>query len=268
MGTKIAWCDEVWNVVVGCSKVSAGCQNCFAERMAVRLAGMGQQNYQAVLTPTDDGATHKWNGKTVFVESALGKPLHWRKPRTIFVVSMGDLFHETVPFEWIDEVMMRITLSQQHTYMLLTKRPQRMQEYFRRFYAETAVYRSIHIGVTVENQKAADERILPLLKTPAAKRFISFEPLLEKIDSPTIDSTGPTGSKRLLEDINYAFIGCESGPGARLCTQDDIRSVRDQLQESGVKVGIKQIPIKGKCSKFENRDSWPEDLRVWEIEHE
>jgi protein gp37 len=220
--------------------------------MARRQAAMGNTNYRWV---TSNG---KWTGKTTFVESALAKPLHWRKPHTIFVVSMGDLFHETVPFEWIEKVMGVIEQCPQHFFYMLTKRPHIMAEYFnglgKRF--ELSCCDNLCLGVTVENQKAADERIPILLKIPAAQRFISFEPLLEDISLPL-------GLAR----IHYGFIGCESGPNARLCTQDQIRSVRRSCGMAGIPVGIKQIPLNGKCSKFENRDQWPEDLRVWEIEH-
>jgi protein gp37 len=254
MSTKIPWADESWNVIVGCSKVSAGCQNCYAERMARRQAAMGNTNYRWV---TSNG---KWAGKTTFVESALEKPFHWRNPRTIFVVSMGDLFHETVPFEWIEKVMGVIEQCPQHFFYMLTKRPHIMAEYFNglgKSY-ELSCCPNLCLGVTVENQKAAAERIPILLKIPAAQRFISFEPLLEALTLWPLDIRG----------ISVGFIGCESGPGARLCKQDAILDLRYQLSNANVKVGIKQIPLNGKCSKFENRDQWPEDLRVWEIEHE
>lgn len=121
--TKISWCEATWNPVIGCSKTSPGCLNCYAERMAGRLAAMFSRGYSEVVT---DG---RWNGKTVFVESELEKPLHWKTPRIIFPFSMSDPFHESVPFEWIDRAYAVMALCPQHTFMLLTKRVERMAEY-------------------------------------------------------------------------------------------------------------------------------------------
>ena len=279
MSTKIAWCDETWNPVIGCSKKSAGCENCYAERMAFRLGGMERHKwtYGRVVNHCGDHEWRiQWNGHTVFIESALEKPLHWKKPRTIFVCSMGDLFHETVPFEWIDRIFGIIDdvrakreaeYLPNHKWMLLTKRPARALEYFTggsQYTFWTGVgdctgkeipIGHVDIGVTVEDQKAADERIPILLKIPAAKRFISFEPLLSPIVFPYAVSRP-----------DYAFIGCESGPGARLCDINWIKLLRNRCGLAHIPVGIKQIPLNGKCSKFEDRDQWPPDLRVWEIE--
>lgn len=126
MSTKIEWTDETWQPVVGCSKVSIGCAECYAERMAYRLACMGQKKYQAVIS-TDGGV---WNGKIFCDESVLDKPLHWKKPRMIFVCSMSDLFHPSVPFEFIDKVMAVIALCPQHQFQLLSKRPEIALKYF------------------------------------------------------------------------------------------------------------------------------------------
>jgi protein gp37 len=123
-GTKIEWTDTTWNPIVGCSKISPGCANCYAATMAKRLAAMGQKQYAGL---TDERGN--WTGKVNFVESSLNHPLHWRKPRRVFVCSMSDLFHESVPFEWIDRVFAVMAMCPQHQFQVLTKRPERMAEY-------------------------------------------------------------------------------------------------------------------------------------------
>ena len=210
MSTKIAWTEETWNPVIGCEKVSPGCKNCYAEKMSNRVRGMMYiqssdksmetwAKYDEVLTL--DG---KWNGKTFCDESALEIPLPWKKPRKIFVCSMGDLFHDSVPFEFIDKVMAVIWEShcreKGHTYQVLTKRHERMLEYFqslpwkrvspiiksmfgRNWGAGKLAYpENLMLGVSAENQEMADKRIPILLQIPAAVRFASLEPLLGPID--------------------------------------------------------------------------------------
>lgn len=196
--SKIEWTDKTWNPIVGCSQTSPGCAHCYAERMACRLAGMGKEQYIEVIDP--DAAA--WDGNTVFVESQLEKPLHWRKPQVIFVCSMGDLFHESVPWEWIDRVFAVMALCPQHVFILLTKRAERMEEYV----CDTSIVRNDSRGeelykinpnaltdgiqwplpnvigmVTVENQDQTS-RIRHLLETPLACRGISIEPMLGDID--------------------------------------------------------------------------------------
>ena len=124
--SKIEWTGRTWNPIVGCSKCSDGCKNCYAERMARRLASMGTQSYHDVIGVF----TGKWNGETICIEKKLTDPLHWRTPRKIFVCSMSDLFHESVPFEFIDKVFAVMVLCPQHTFQVLTKRADRMAEYF------------------------------------------------------------------------------------------------------------------------------------------
>ena len=243
--SKISWCDASWNSICGCSKVSAGCLNCFAERQAA--SGRLQQfpQYRGAIT------NGKWNGRTYFVESALTKPLHWRKPRKIFVCSMSDLFHESVPFVWIEKVMGVINDCPQHTFLVLTKRPHIMTEYFnglgKRF--ELSCLPNLHLGVTVENM-ANSHRLNDLRETPAAYKFVSLEPLLEGFD---VDLTG----------IDYMFVGCESGPNARLCKAHAIKHMIRQAQRQDVKVHVKQIPLNGKCNK--HFDEWPEEFQIREI---
>ncbi len=264
MGTKISWADETWNPIVGCSKISAGCTRCYAEKMAYRLASMGIPFYDMV---QEEGF---WNGRIEFVESALTKPLHWRRPRRIFVCSMSDLFHESISFDWIDRVFAVMALCPQHQFMCLTKRAKRMREYIYSVrhdprinhaiiamdekYTANMVHwplPNIHLGVTVENQDNVG-RIADLIQTPAAKRFISFEPLLSRVDISCP-----------LNGINCAVVGCESGPKARLCNLNDLMYLVNCLLCEGVKVHVKQIPLDGKCNK--EISQWPEEFRIREV---
>jgi protein gp37 len=182
--TKINWADKVWNPVTGCSRVSAGCQNCYAERMAHRLRG--RYGY-----PPDDPF------RVTLHPDKLEEPFHWRKPERIFVNSMSDLFHEDVPFEFIDRAFARMFDVQQHTYIILTKRPSRMLEYLsddNPRYTARKVFDltmgsagkfdcdpywpldNVWIGVTVENRQTWDERVNLLKPIPAAIHFVSYEP--------------------------------------------------------------------------------------------
>lgn len=208
--TKIEWTDATWSPVIGCSKISDGCKNCYAERMANRLANNpSTRNAYSIVSRNG-----KWSGHTAMIESALEKPFKWKKPKMIFVCSMSDLFHESVPFEWIDKVMAVIGRNQQHVFQVLTKRPERMFEYFTQDRYQKILNASyilgsgkklssdqigagisnntdlswwpqLWLGVTAENQAMADKRIPILLEIPAKVRFVSVEPMLEEI---TFDS--------------------------------------------------------------------------------
>jgi protein gp37 len=181
MGTAIEWTDTVWNPVTGCSKVSEGCRNCYAFELHDRRHKAyleGKKLPQQYAKPFSE--------IQLFPER-LEQPLKWRKPRRIFVNSMSDLFHEDVPFEFIEQVFATMALAKQHTFQILTKRPQRMLDFFKRCVNNGHLPNSdplpnVWIGVTVENQRAAEERIPLLLQTPAAVRFLSCEPLLEQVD--------------------------------------------------------------------------------------
>lgn len=160
--SKIEWTDKTWNPVTGCTKVSPGCKNCYAATMAKRLQAMEKPKYK--------------NGFAVTCHpESLGEPLKWRKPCKIFVCSMGDLFHEDVPFRFIDDVFYAIQACPNHTFQILTKRAERMFEYFKEFGPSLP---NVWLGVTAENQEQADKRIPLLLQTPAAVRFVSIEPML------------------------------------------------------------------------------------------
>ena len=220
--TGIQWTDKTWNPLRGCSRVSEGCRNCYAEVMASRFSGPGQwAEGLATRGPA------RWTGKVTLAEHKLDEPLRWRGPQKIFVNSMSDLFHKDVPDEWIDRIFAVMALAPQHTFQVLTKRPERMREYVTTkllgqrephcnatdwmtcvmdeirearggWSRESAMsvappgsvlpdawrwpLPNVHLGVSVENQATADARIPLLLQTPAAVRFISAEPLLEPVD--------------------------------------------------------------------------------------
>src|SRR5581483_3703572 len=227
--TAIEWTDSTWNPIRGCSRVSEGCRNCYAEKVAYRFSGPGQPYEGLVRINASGERKPEWNGQVQFVEKHLLDPLKWKgKPLfskslgkrvgyasglRIFVNSMSDLFHENVPDEWIDRIFAVMALCPQHIFQVLTKRPQRMLEYLSSLdfeqdrhpwgkaatslgvspcaesMIEDAAFPlpNVWLGVSVEDQKAADERIPLLLQTPAAVRFISAEPLLGQVDLSRID---------------------------------------------------------------------------------
>lgn len=266
----IAWTDETWNPVRGCSRVSDGCRNCYAETMAARFCGAGQP-YEGTINPE----TKRWNGTVRLVPEKLTVPLLWSRPRMVFVNSMSDLFHEDVPDEFIDQVFAVMALAQQHTFEVLTKRPERMLEYFQniggtsrkdwvamqmcRIKCSSAIQQfdwplnNVWLGVTVENQEAADERIPLLLQTPAAVRWVSIEPLLGPVDLSYAFGTGkgscpmhlagvaPEGLRPKGEHhLHWVVVGGESGTNARPLHPDWARSLRDQCYAAGVPFLFKQ----------------------------
>lgn len=252
----IVWCEQTWNPIRGCSRVSAGCVNCYAEAMAVRFAGPGQP-YEGTINPD----TKRWNGKIRLVPDKLADPLRWQRPRMVFVNSMSDLFHEDVPFQFIADVFAVMSCTTRHTYQVLTKRPARMLEFFAwlnedldgfghptrvdslRVWPQwtpakgkTGGYdncgpawplENVWLGVTAENQPAYDERVELLRQTPAAVRWISVEPMLGEIAAD-------------LRGIDWVVCGGESGPNARPMHPDWARSLRDQCAAAGVPFLFKQ----------------------------
>ncbi len=328
--TAISWTTATWNPVVGCMKVSPGCTNCYAERMAVRLAAMGQQRYQRATVG------NRWSGYAVLAPAMLGQPLHWLKPRRIFVCSMSDLFHDDVQFEYIAAVFGVMAACPQHTFQVLTKRPQRMLAFFQWLEEETdkvccdpghdnmsrdvarrwvlalaativgpdgaealgASWEAIEhgdsaatgaqraeeededdddeesqwttlwplpnvwVGVTVENQGYADERIPLLLQCPAVVRWVSYEPALGPVqfwairDGSWYDREGATRYNALTGSawwggtgenglgggprLDWVVAGGESGGGARPAHPDWFRLVRDGCEAAGVAFHFKQ----------------------------
>jgi protein gp37 len=218
--TKIEWTDATWNPITGCSVVSPGCTNCYA----MRLAGTRLKHVESRKGLTRDSkAGPVWNGEVRFNEKDLDQPLRWKRPRLIFVCAHGDLFHENVPDEWIDEVFAVMAFTPQHTFQVLTKRSARMREYldneWRGVRVRNAMQAMHHnhptidlmtlplpnvwLGVSAEDQKRADERIPDLLATPAAIRFVSAEPLLGPVDLTWIAE--PDDEK---EGVIDAVLGC------------------------------------------------------------
>lgn len=201
--TKIEWTDSTWNPITGCTKISPGCAHCYAEVMTRRLKAMGQEKYA--------------NGFNVTLhEECLEEPLRWKRPHTIFVCSMSDLFHNDVPFDFIDKVMNTILRTPHHRYQLLTKRAERMAEYF----LTHDIPENVWLGVTVEAQ-SSKSRIDCLRVLNASKRFLSCEPLIE--DLGELD----------LRNIDWVIVGGESGPQARPMKKEWIDSIRKQTESQG-----------------------------------
>ena len=337
--TSIQWTDKTWNPTRGCSRVSQGCVNCYAERQAARFA----QPPLYGMPPDTAGPFHgfvkrvnghpAWTGKVELIESKLTEPLRWRKPARIFVNSMSDLFHEALPDEAIDRVFAVMALCPQHTFQILTKRPDRLRKWAseQNPYATvghriathgnniSAVWKrelpnthsltwplpNVWLGVSVEDQATADERIPLLLQTPAAVRFVSYEPALGPVDfSPYIfcveckekdgfnaESDGLC-KRPILDQI---IVGGESGPGARPFDLAWARQTIKQCHAAGVACFVKQLGAKPFQQHAENCNEnrfrgpkervcnctggpldlldkkggdmaeWPEDLRVREF---
>ncbi|PLU20712.1 hypothetical protein BMJ30_07985 [Sinorhizobium medicae] len=301
-GTKIEWTDATWNPITGCAVVSPGCTNCYA----MKLAGTRLRNHESRKGLTKDTkAGPVWTGEMRFNRQWLDQPLRWSKPRMIFVCAHGDLFAEGVPDLWIDHVFSVMALAPQHTFQVLTKRPQRMREYFagRRanfgrasevlhehishglseaehqdavdlldlFDSMGKTLPNVWLGVSVEDQKRADERIPILLDTPAAIRWISAEPLLGPVDFRNLRRYNPKGAPWIdglrglvtrgaylarspdeccistsvtipgeLPSLNWVVAGGESGPNARPMHPDWVRQLRDECAAAGVPFLFKQ----------------------------
>jgi protein gp37 len=262
--SKIEWTDATWNPVNGCTVLSPGCTNCYAMKQAHRFPPR-----QGLTRKTNGGMV--WTGEVRFNEAVLDQPLRWRRARMIFVCAHGDLFHESVPDEWIDRVFAVMAHRPQHTFQVLTKRSARMREYLeklagageadllRRGFSIPLCGRAIFpltqvwLGVSVEDQARADERIPDLLATPAAVRWLSCEPLLGPVDLTRIEPPHCTWLDALegREHIGPAVVeadakldwivaGGESGPGSRPMHPDWARSLRDQCAAAGVPFFFKQ----------------------------
>ncbi len=209
--TRIEWTEQTWNPTTGCSKISAGCKHCYAETMARRLQSMQGAGYE--------------NGFELTLQpQRLEQPLRRKKPTVYFVNSMSDLFHERVPFAYIDQVMAVMEQTPQHTYQVLTKRAARMRKYFSQRQAPVNAW----LGVSVEDRKHGVPRIDPLREIPATIRFLSIEPLLEDIGE--ID----------LQGIHWVIVGGESGPKARPMRREWLAGVKAQCDRAGVAFFFKQ----------------------------
>lgn len=317
--SAISWCDATWNPVRGCTKVSAGCKNCYAERFSERFRGVKghpfEQGFDVRLVP-----------------KAIDLPLRWRKPRRIFVNSMSDLFHPDVPFEFIAAVFGVTATCPQHTFLILTKRPGTMREWcawleeraeqcrsvfpddpygWRRAHCLSAAalragvsdrdsagqiealgwpLPNVWLGVSVENQETADERIPILLDTPAAHRFVSCEPLLDGLDleleryllsckdcgnsgSGAYDGT-PGRTPCLCSDacikrgegpsLDWVIVGGESGPGARPCDIAWIRSIVRQCESANVPCYVKQFGSHAIVDYYDRDFRYLYEVKGWE----
>lgn len=210
LGSGIEWTESTWNPVTGCSKVSPGCKNCYAERMAERLQAMGQTNYV--------------NGFKVTLQShMLNLPLHWKKPQTVFVNSMSDLFHEDVPFSYIVKVFDVMHRAHWHRFQVLTKRSERLAEVDNKLMWSPNIW----MGVSVEEDRYRS-RIDDLRMTSAKLKFLSLEPLLGPL--PDLD----------LDKIGWVIVGGESGPKARPMKSEWVTDIRDQCHGAGVPFFFKQ----------------------------
>lgn len=244
----ISWCEETWNPIRGCTRVSDGCRFCYAERQAARFSGPGQ-SYEGLVRSTSLGP--QWTGKIRLVEEHLNDPLRWRKPRRIFVNSMSDLFHPGVPDGFLLRIVEVMLLAPQHTYQVLTKRPDRMRDALMRWaHGGIKITRARHIwfGVSVEDQATADERIPLLLETPAAVRWVSYEPALGPIDFRSwmvFDGDYERAEWNLTrygasQPLSWIVAGGESGPGARPAHPAWFRQVRDQCGQASIPFHFKQ----------------------------
>lgn len=262
MGTKIEWTDETWNPVTGCSPITAGCENCYAARMAAtrlrdhpRYTGLARMH----------NGRPCWTGQIALHEDVLERPLRWRKPRRVFVVSMGDLFHRGVPTEFFTRVLDVIAQCPQHTFQLLTKRPERMLQLIRKKEDSHGqrfdyLFPNVWLGVTVESESNAC-RIPLLLQTPAARRFVSCEPLLGPID---LD--GYLGSLLRLSDndghigdgLDWVICGAETGPRARTMNTAWALSLRDQCQAADVPFFFKRHSDGGRLLDGRTWDEMPQ----------
>jgi protein gp37 len=300
---KIEWVAELarirkvdsrsWNPVIGCSRASEGCRNCYAAAMVDRFARKDGTGSYAGLTERDQNGTPRFTGKIDFSEKRLMEPLRWREPAAVFVGDMADLFHDAVTDEMLDRIFAVMALRPDCLFLVLTKRPERMREYLtrlakrepdprflrapsdaERLAGKTAWLEAIEdidrkfiddhgdpvwplpnvwLGVTAENQAAADERIPHLLTTPAAKRFVSIEPMLGPMTLSDLPSVSGIGRDLdALSDhvdphadipsrLDWVICGGESGPGARPMRHDWARSVRDQCGDAGVPFFLKQL---------------------------
>jgi protein gp37 len=226
--SKIEWTETTWNPITGCTKISDGCKNCYAETMTKRLQAMGLDKYK--------------NGfdKITFHKQVLDEPLKWKKPCNIFVCSMSDLFHEDIPYNIISEIVYVMEKTPQHTYQILTKRPERMR--FFSYYVRS-IPENVWVGVSVENKKAT-ERMQELKRIIAPVRFLSCEPLLEDL------------GKLDLNLIDWVIVGGESGHNARKMNKEWVLNIKEQCELYHVPFFFKQWGEYGedgvKRSKYKN----------------
>ena len=230
--TSIEWTDATWNPVAGCSVLSAGCTNCYAMQMAWRLEAMGMEKYRDLTRKSGKRAI--WTGKIIEDHASLTTPLKWKKPRKIFVNSMSDLFHPDVSVSFVRAVWGIMQQTPRHNYQILTKRPERMEKILNEI--SSTPLPNVWLGTSVEDVRVIS-RIEHLRQTPAAIRFISFEPLI-----------GSVGAVNLT-DIQWAIVGGESGPNARPIFEEWIDEIYHQCGRYGTAFFFKQWGAWGKDNK-------------------
>ncbi len=232
--SKIEWTETTWNPVTGCTKITRGCDNCYAERFAERFRGTPGHPYEPGFDLT-------------LRPERISQPLSWKRPRTIFVNSMSDLFHKDVPTDFIDKVFETMETADWHVFQVLTKRSPIMRDYLRRRYGSRLAPRHIWCGVSVEDNKAT-ARIRHLQDAPITTRFLSIEPLL-----------GPVGDIDI-EGVSWVIVGGESGPNARPMKREWAIEVRDLCKQEGVPFFFKQWGgvFKKKTGRTLNGRTWDE----------
>ena len=312
--TKIEWTDATWNPLRGCSRVSEGCRHCYAELLAARFSKAGAWGH-GFAEMTKHGP--RWTGRVELLPSRLDLPLRWSEPRRIFVSSTSDVFHESLPDEAIDRIFTTMALAHQHTFQILTKRPERMRQYLERLTASTRELGyenwprrleaqmnglvdiigakrvqqicetpdvnsewplpNVWLGVSVEDQASADARIPLLLSTPAAKRFVSYEPALGPVrfthlyvrDECELDAVRGTEAatvqhlavppRKVYAPLDWIIVGGESGPGARPFDVAWARSTIAQCKAAGVACFVKQLGA-SPCDSNVNCSDWGEEI--------
>ena len=284
--TKIEWCDETWNILTGCTRVSPGCENCYAERLAATRM-KNHPRYEGVSQMTPAGP--RFTGEVRCHEQLLDVPRRWRKPRMIFVSAQSDLFHPSVPAEFIAKVFATMAEARQHRFQVLTKRPERAADLLNDPPGGTTwPLPNVWIGTSVEDQQRAEERIPHLLNCPAAVRFVSVEPLLDYVNlrclNPGVDfwlDALDTPDPQFA--LDWVIVGGESGPNARQMNVAWARSLVDQCRDTEVACFVKQLganPYEIRAGadvdkkgfvgsithpKGGDPSEWPKDLRVREF---
>lgn len=242
--TGIEWTDSTWNPVRGCTRVSEGCCNCYAESVAARFSGPGQP-YEGLAGFKDGDA--RWTGELKLIENHLEDPIRWKEPKRIFVNSMSDLFHPRVTWDWLARIFDVMARANQHTYQILTKRPERMLEAlnaaanpdvvdsFQSTFGQRWPPAKWWFGVSVENQETANARLPILARCPAALRFVSYEPALGPVDLAIA-----CGDPLALASIGWVICGGESGSDARPMHPDWVRDARDLCVRARIPFFFKQ----------------------------
>ncbi len=302
--STIEWTDATWNPIRGCESVSEECRFCYAAELAARFSDKGLA-FEGLAKRSAKRGLPQWTGKTMFLVDRLGLPLRWRRPRRVFVTSVSDPFHPSFTNDQIAAIFGVMAASRQHTFQLLTKRPERALEWFRwveshdvgpDFYAQREAYRllgerfplhpakgtikqwpwpltNVHMLVSAGTQASADKFIPLLLEIPAAVRGVSCEPLLGRVDlwafmrSPLRDQALANLGEPSIPGIDWVIVGGESGPRARACELPWISDIVDQCKRSGVPVFVKQLGAAAgtKHPKGGDPDEWPSSIRVREF---